>query len=48
MPVSNVSTGPRLITLNEARRRLGRSDAADGAADEAAPAQAEPAKPAGG
>ena len=34
VPVSNVSTGPRLITLNEARRRLGRSDAAEGAAEE--------------
>lgn len=27
VPVSNVSTGPRLITLTEARQRLGRSDA---------------------
>lgn len=45
IPVSNVSTGPRLITLNEARQRLGRSDAADGAAEEAAPA---PETPAGG
>jgi simple sugar transport system substrate-binding protein len=41
IPVSNVSTGPRLITLNEARRRLGRSDAAEGAAEEAVPAPAE-------
>jgi simple sugar transport system substrate-binding protein len=46
IPVSNVSTGPRLITLNEARRRLGRSDAAEGAGEEAVPAPAE--TPAGG
>jgi len=46
VPVSNVSTGPRLITLNEARQRLGRSDAADGADGEVAPAPAE--APAGG
>jgi simple sugar transport system substrate-binding protein len=43
VPVSNVSTGPRLITLNEARQRLGRSDAADGAAEEIAPAPESPA-----
>ncbi len=48
VPVSNVSTGPRLITLNEARRRLGRSDAAEGVADDAIPAEVEPAKPSGG
>jgi simple sugar transport system substrate-binding protein len=46
VPVSNVSTGPRLVTLNEARRRLGRSDADQGADGEAAPAPAE--APAGG
>lgn len=46
VPVSNVSTGPRLITLNEAKQRLGRSDATEGAAEEAAPAPAE--APAGG
>jgi simple sugar transport system substrate-binding protein len=40
VPVSNVSTGPRLITLNEARRRLGRSDAAGGT-EEGAPAPLE-------
>ncbi len=27
IPVSNVSTGPRLITMTDAKRRLGRSDA---------------------
>jgi simple sugar transport system substrate-binding protein len=46
VPVSNVSTGPRLITLNEARLRLGRSDAAQGATDNAAPVPVE--APAGG
>jgi simple sugar transport system substrate-binding protein len=46
VPVSNVSTGPRLVTLNEARRRLGRSDAEQGTDGEAAPAPAE--APAGG
>ena len=47
IPVSNVSTGPRLITLNEARRRLGRSDAAEGAAEEAVPAPlSRPSRPA--
>lgn len=39
VPVSNVSTGPRLITLAEARQRLGRSDA-EGTAGEANPADA--------
>ena len=33
VPVSNVSTGPRLITLTEARRRLGRDEAAGEAGD---------------
>jgi simple sugar transport system substrate-binding protein len=46
IPVSNVSTGPRLITLNEARRQLGKSEPV--ASPDAAPAEAEPAKPAGG
>lgn len=48
VPVSNVSTGPRLITLNLARQRLGRSDAAEGAADETAPSPAEPLPATGG
>ena len=48
IPVSNVSTGPRLITLNEARRRLGLSNAAEGASPGTSPAKAEPVKPAGG
>ena len=48
IPVSNVSTGPRLITLNEARRRLGLSNAAEGASSGTSPAKAEPVKPAGG
>lgn len=39
IPVSNVSTGPRVITLNDARRRLGRSDAADGVDDGTPPAE---------
>jgi len=39
VPVSNVSTGPRLITLNEARQRLGRSDA-EGTTGEANPPEA--------
>ena len=48
IPVSNVSTGPRLITLIEARRRLGLSNAAEGASSGTSPAKAEPVKPAGG
>ncbi len=47
IPVSNVSTGPRLITLSDARKRLGRSDAGEGAAGSPVPAQPQP-KPAGG
>ena len=42
VPVSNVSTGPRLITLNQARQRLGRSDAAEGAAEDAKPPEIQP------
>jgi simple sugar transport system substrate-binding protein len=38
VPVSNVSTGPRLITLTEARQRLGRSDA-EGSDGEASPTE---------
>jgi simple sugar transport system substrate-binding protein len=41
VPVSNVSTGPRLITLNQARQRLGRSDAVEGTGTET-PAEAQP------
>jgi simple sugar transport system substrate-binding protein len=44
IPVSNVSTGPRLVTMEDAKKRLGRSDAAPG--PEADPTAAEPA-PAG-
>ena len=42
VPVSNVSTGPRLVTAGEARRRLGRSDAAG----DTAPVGADPTAPA--
>jgi simple sugar transport system substrate-binding protein len=45
IPVSNVSTGPRLVTLNDARRRLGRGDAADGQVEPLAPIEAAPASP---
>ncbi len=45
VPVSNVSTGPRLITTEEAKQRLGRSDAA-GAESGDVPATTEPAAPA--
>jgi simple sugar transport system substrate-binding protein len=40
IPVSNVSTGPRLVTADEAKRRLGRSDGAG--------AEPVPAEPSGG
>lgn len=47
VPVSNVSTGPRLVTRDEAARRLGRTANAEGTADaEGAPPQ--PAEPGGG
>jgi simple sugar transport system substrate-binding protein len=36
IPVSNISTGPRLVTMEEAKKRLGRSAAGSGA--EPAPA----------
>ena len=49
IPVSNVSTGPRLITVSEARKRLGLTTAADGVADEPAPEAPLPAAtPSGG
>ena len=48
IPVSNVSTGPRLVTLNDAKRRLGRADAVEGATETPAPTEVAPAKPAGG
>jgi simple sugar transport system substrate-binding protein len=43
VPVSNVSTGPRLITAEDAKRRLG--PATPSAPAEAAPTPAEPAEP---
>jgi simple sugar transport system substrate-binding protein len=46
VPVSNVSTGPRLITEEEAKRRLGRSEEGDEGEGSAAPQ--EPAAAAGG
>jgi simple sugar transport system substrate-binding protein len=49
IPVSNVSTGPRLITVSEARKRLGMSEAAEGVVGEPAPEAPLPAAaPAGG
>lgn len=48
IPVSNVSTGPRLVTLNDAKRRLGRPDAVEGAAEPPSLTPVAPAKPAGG
>lgn len=49
VPVSNVSTGPRLVTVAEAKRRLGRRDAASGEAENASPAKSDggKAKPGG-
>jgi len=48
VPVSNISTGPRLVTLNEARRRLGRTDVGDEIPPaEGLPGVAKPAQPAG-
>ena len=48
IPVSNVSTGPRLVTMEEAKRRLGQSDAGGaGAAEETGAREAKP-EPNGG
>lgn len=41
VPVSNVSTGPRLVTAAEAKRRLGQSDAAGNGSDAESDAPAE-------
>ncbi len=47
VPVSNVSTGPRLVTAAEARRRLGRNDSAGN--DEPSDAESDaPAEKSGG
>lgn len=46
IPVSNVSTGPRLVTAEEAARRLGRTASAGGAAEE--DALPEPSEAGGG
>jgi simple sugar transport system substrate-binding protein len=43
VPVSNVSTGPRLVTSSEARRRLGRPD---GVGEDGEPTASEPILPA--
>jgi len=48
IPVSNVSTGPRLITVSEARKRLGLSEAAEGVAGEPAPEAPLAPSPSGG
>jgi simple sugar transport system substrate-binding protein len=48
IPVSNVSTGPRLITMSEARKRLGLSEAADGASEETTPDAPVAPNPSGG
>lgn len=56
IPVSNVSTGPKLVEAEEARRRLGRSSAdspdrgsdAGSVLDEAVPTAADPKAPGGG
>jgi simple sugar transport system substrate-binding protein len=48
-PVSNISTGPKLVTLDEAGRRLGRAalrEAGESAVEAEAPAQ--PVEPGGG
>jgi simple sugar transport system substrate-binding protein len=48
IPVSNVSTGPRLVTMEEAKRRLGQSDAGGaGASEETGAREAKP-EPNGG
>ena len=41
IPVSNVSTGPKLVTAEEAARRIGRPPAADQGSGQASPAPAE-------
>jgi simple sugar transport system substrate-binding protein len=43
VPVSNVSTGPRLVTEEEAKRRLGRTQEGEGDGANAAPQKPKPA-----
>ncbi len=52
-PVSNVSTGPKLVTAEEAARRLGREPAPETSSGSPVPADSEsdptvPAEPGGG
>jgi simple sugar transport system substrate-binding protein len=50
IPVSNISTGPRLITMEEARRRLGRTEEVEESAEtgeEGSAPEPEAAEPGG-